>query len=471
MHVYTAFITTTTILTPAVQNLNVKMSWTDNLYSYIIKININFIKSILYLTYNIPYNCGKKVKIIMKKIIFHIDVNSAYLSWTAIKLLRDGSETDLRKIPAIVGGDMSKRHGVVLAKSIAAARYGIRTGEPITDALRKCTNLTIVPPEHHYYSQCSRQLLDLLHHYTSAISQYSIDECFAEYVPIPGDNGDPVRAAHMIKDTIRDRLGFTVNIGISTNRLLAKMASDFEKPDKVHTLFPEEVPVKMWPLPVRDLFMVGHASAAKLELLGIKTIGDLAKMDPALIEAHLKSHGRTIWEYANGIESVHIDERTKTDTSNKGIGNSTTLSADVTTEEAARKVLLELSESVAGRLRKAGFLAGMVSVEIRYNTFENVSHQMQLLSPSQATQVIYEAAGQLFHELWNGTPVRLLGIRTSKLSDCQVRQMNLFDYVRNDKQEKLDQALDSIRQKYGSKAVMRGSFLEKKRPPKATPYD
>ena len=249
------------------------------------------------------------------------------------------------------------------------------------------------------------------------------------------------------------------------------MASDFEKPDKVHTLFPEEVPVKMWPLPVRDLFMVGHASAAKLELLGIKTIGDLAKMDPALIEAHLKSHGRTIWEYANGIESVHIDERTKTDTSNKGIGNSTTLSADVTTEEAARKVLLELSESVAGRLRKAGFLAGMVSVEIRYNTIENVSHQMQLLSPSQATQVIYEAAGQLFHELWNGAPVRLLGIRTSKLSDCQVRQMNLFDYVRNDKQEKLDQALDSIRQKYGSKAVMRGSFLEEKRPPKATPYD
>ena len=194
-------------------------------------------------------------------------------------------------------------------------------------------------------------------------------------------------------------------------------------------------------------------------------------MDPALIEAHLKSHGRTIWEYANGIESVHIDERAKTDTSNKGIGNSTTLSADVTTEEAARKVLLELSESVAGRLRKAGFLAGMVSVEIRYNTFENVSHQMQLLSPSQATQVIYEAAGQLFHELWNGTPVRLLGIRTSKLSDCQVRQMNLFDYVRNDKQEKLDQALDSIRQKYGSKAIMRGSFLEEKRPPKATPYD
>ncbi|MFR7661863.1 MAG: DNA polymerase IV [Coprococcus sp.] len=403
----------------------------------------------------------------MKKIIFHIDVNSAYLSWTAIKLLRDGSNTDLRKIPAIVGGDMSKRHGVVLAKSMSAARYGIRTGEPITDALRKCASLTIVPPEHHYYSVCSHQLLDLLHHYTPSISQYSIDECFAEYVPVPGDNGDPVKAAHIIKDVIRNKLGFTVNVGISTNRLLAKMASDFEKPDKVHTLFPEEIPVKMWPLPVKDLFMVGRSSASKLELLGIKTIGDLAKMDPTLIEAHLKSHGRTIWEYANGIESVHIDDRTKTDTSNKGIGNSTTLSTDVTTEEAAGKVLLELSESVTGRLRKAGFLAGMVSVEIRYSTFTNVSHQMQLVSPSQATQVIYEAALRLFtNSEWH--TVRLLGIRTSKLSDCQVRQMNLFDYVKNDKQEKLDQALDSIRQKYGSKAVMRGSFLEEKRPPKAT---
>ena len=222
----------------------------------------------------------------MQKIIFHIDVNSAYLSWTAIKLLREGSDTDLRKIPAIVGGDMSKRHGVVLAKSMSAAKYGIRTGEPITDALRKCANLTIVPPEHHYYSQCSHQLLDLLHHYTAAISQYSIDECFAEYVPVPGDSGNPVKAAHIIKDAVRNQLEFTVNVGISTNRLLAKMASDFEKPDKVHTLFPEEIPVKMWPLPVKDLFMVGRSSAAKLELLGIKTIGDRARMDPSLIEAH-----------------------------------------------------------------------------------------------------------------------------------------------------------------------------------------
>lgn len=405
----------------------------------------------------------------MDKMIFHIDVNSAFLSWTAIKRLQEGDTVDLRTIPSVIGGDMSKRHGVVLAKSIPAARFGIKTGEPITDALRKCADLTLAPPEHSYYSQCSRQLLQLLGRFSPAISQYSIDECFIDYVPVPGDDDDCVKAAHIIKDTIREELGFTVNIGISTNRLLAKMASDFEKPDKVHTLFPSEISAKMWPLPVRDLFMVGCSSAARLELLGIRTIGDLAHTDPAILESHLKSHGRTIWEYANGIENTHIDARTKTD--NKGIGNSTTLSSDVTTETAARKILLELAESVAGRLRKANVLAGMVSVEIKYSTFESVSHQMQLASPSQSTQVIYEAASRLFHELWNGMPVRLLGIRTSKLSDSQVRQLNIFDYVQNDKQEKLDKALDSIRQKYGSQAIMRGSFLEENGPRKNTPYD
>lgn len=404
----------------------------------------------------------------MENFVFHIDVNSAYLSWTALKRLREGDSVDLRTIPAIIGGDMSRRHGVVLAKSIPASRYGIKTGEPITDALRKCTDLTIALPEHSYYSQCSEKLLALLHRFCPSISQYSIDECFAEYAPVPGDHGNCIEAANIIRETIRDELGFTVNIGISTNRLLAKMASDFEKPDKTHTLFPSEIPQKMWPLPVRDLFMVGRSSAARLELLGIKTIGDLAHTDPAILQAHLKSHGRVIWEYANGIESVHIDARTKTD--NKGIGNSTTLSSNVTTETAAFKTLLELSESVAGRLRKANSLAGMVSVEIKYHTFENVSHQMQLTAPSQSTQAIYQAACKLFRELWDGTPIRLLGIRTSKLSDSQTRQLNLFDYVQNEKQEKLDKALDSIRQRFGTQAVVRGSFLEESDSSR-TPYD
>ena len=202
-----------------------------------------------------------------EKIIFHIDVNSAYLSWTAVERMKQGGPDtlDIRTIPAIIGGDISKRRGVVLAKSIPAKKYGIITGEPVVDAFKKCPQLKSYAPDHKLYSRYSRSMIRLLQEYSPEISQYSIDECFMEYVPIPGTSS-PEEGARLIKDRIRDTLGFTVNIGISTNRLLAKMASDFKKPDLVHTLFPDEVPKKMWPLPVEDLFMVGRSSAQRLKL-------------------------------------------------------------------------------------------------------------------------------------------------------------------------------------------------------------
>lgn len=395
----------------------------------------------------------------MNPVFFHIDVNSAYLSWTAIRLLAQGETVDIRKIPAAIGGDISKRRGVILAKSIPAKAFQVTTGEPITDALKKCPHLQIVPPDHVYYQQCSHQMLDLLSRYSPDIRPYSIDECFMTYVPFRNDGGSPVKAAHIIREHIRDTLGFTVNIGVSTNKLLAKMASDFRKPDMVHTLFPDEIAKKMWPLPVQSLFMVGKSSARTLELLGIKTIGDLAHTDPAILTSHLKSHGQTIWEYANGLEYTPIDTRRHVA---KGIGNSTTLSSDVTGRAAALKVLLFLSESVSRRLRRAGQLAGMISVEIKFNNFHTVSHQMQLLTPSQNTDIIYQYVCRLFDELWDGTPIRLLGIRTSKLSDQGTVQMNLFEPESNRKLQKLDKALDDIRRKYGKDAVVRGSFLKTK---------
>ncbi|MDD3222395.1 MAG: DNA polymerase IV [Lachnospiraceae bacterium] len=395
----------------------------------------------------------------MDSVIFHIDVNSAFLSWTAIRLLAEGSSVDIRTIPAAVGGDISKRRGVILAKSIPAKAFRVTTGEPITDALKKCPNLHIVQPDHGYYQKCSEEMLSLLSEYSPDIHPYSIDECFMTYVPFPGDGGSPVSAANHIRQHIQNALGFTVNIGISTNKLLAKMASDFTKPNRVHTLFPEEIPQKMWPLPVRDLFMVGRSSAHTLELLGIKTIGDLAHTDPAILTSHLKSHGQTIWEYANGLEHTPIDTKRHIA---KGIGNSTTLASDITESFAARKVLLSLSESVSRRLRSSGQCAGMVSVEIKYNDFRTASHQMQILTPSQNTDIIYRHACQLFDELWEGTPIRLLGIRTSKLTDQSNLQMNLFDTVENKKLQNLDKALDAIRSKYGRDAVVRGSFLKSK---------
>ena len=400
----------------------------------------------------------------MNQIIFHIDVNSAFLSWTAVEQLKQGSEVDLRTIPSIIGGNQESRHGIVLAKSEAAKKYGVVTGEPVAHALRKCPDLVMAPPNHKMYSEYSRRLMTFLESYTPDIEQVSVDECYMDFAGIAHRYVSPVAAAFEIKDAVYREFGFTVNIGISTNHLLAKMASDFEKPNKVHTLFPEEIQEKMWPLSVSDLYMAGRSSVEVLHKLEIRTIGELAQTDPELLELHLKSHGRTLWEFANGVNKGKvIRERVE----NKGIGNSTTLPKDATTEEEARKVLLWLAGTVGGRLRKESMKAKMISVEIKYNTFQSVSHQKQIERGTNTDTKIYEEACQLFRELWNGQPIRLLGIRTSKLVDeTEPEQMNIFDYQeeleqdvpRSEKQEKLDKALDQIREKFGDHAIVRGSL-------------
>lgn len=277
----------------------------------------------------------------MSNLIFHIDVNSAFLSWTALSKLRAGEETDLRLIPSIIGGDMHKRHGVVLAKSIPAKAYGITTGEPVVNAYRKCPALVNAAPDHGYYRSMSRQLMEYLSGICPDIEQVSIDECYMDYTPIADRYPSPEIAAAFIKDSIYKEFGFTVNVGISDKKVLAKMASDFKKPNLVHTLYSWEIEEKLWPLPVSSLFMCGHSSVETLKKLGIITIGELAKTNPEILEAHLKSHGRTLWQYANGYDSSEvIPEPAKM----KGIGNSTTLVSDAETAEDAKKVLLHLSE-------------------------------------------------------------------------------------------------------------------------------
>ena len=410
----------------------------------------------------------------MSHIIFHIDVNSAYLSWTAVEQLKNGADVDIRTIPAIIGGDRESRHGIVLAKSPSAKKFGIRTGEPVVNAFRKCPNLHMDPPNHRMYREYSRRLMDFLKTYTPEIEQVSVDECYMDFTGIAQRFSSPVEAAYEIKARVYEKFGFTVNVGISTNKLLAKMASDFEKPNRVHTLFPEEVKEKMWPLPISDLFMAGHSSVETLRKLEIQTIGDLAKADPKLIELHLKSHGRRLWEFANGMDDS-IVEPEKAEA--KGVGNSTTLSKDVSTKEDAQKVLLSLAQSVGGRLRKHGYHAGVVNVEIKYADFTVNSHQKQLERMTASDQVIYQTAVELFCEMWNGKPIRLLGIRTSKLSqEGEPQQLSLFDlnfhssdniseevksFENSQKHEKLDQALDEIRKKFGKDAVVRASFLKK----------
>ena len=395
-------------------------------------------------------------------IFFHIDVNSAFLSWTALELLEQGSEQDIRTIPSIVGGDTQTRHGIVLAKSIPAKAYGIQTAEPVVNALRKCPNLTIVPPNHEMYRQRSKRLMEHLSQICPDIEQVSIDECFMDYTPIMDKYPSPEVAARIIKDSVREEFGFTVNVGISDRKVLAKMASDFKKPDLVHTLYSSEIEKKLWPLPVFSLFMCGHSSAETMHKLGIQTIGDLAHADLQILQSHLKSHGTTLWEYANGIDSSDI---TPEPVKMKGIGNSTTLSTDAVTKEEAYRTLLQLAETVGQRVRASHELAGMVSAEIKYASFQSVSHQTTLETPSASTDVIYTTACRLFDELWNGKPIRLLGIRTSKLiPENEPRQLSLFDYQnptpKSEKQQKLDSALDSLRSKYGQDIIKRGSLLD-----------
>ena len=405
-----------------------------------------------------------------ERLIFHVDVNSAFLSWEAVYQLKNGASTDIRTIPAIIGGDTSLRKGVVLAKSLPAKHFGIHTGEPVTDALTKCPSLQSFRPNFPLYREYSNAFITILKKYAPVVEQVSIDEAYLGMSGLHYFYSTPLEAAEKIQTEIRDTLGFTVNIGISSNKLLAKMASDFEKPNRVHTLFPEEVKEKMWPLPVSELFMAGKSSVAILEKLEIRTIGELAKTDPKLLEFHLKSHGRTLWEFANGIGDAKVQSE---ETAAKGVGNSTTLPKDVEKAEDAKKVLFSLAESVGKRLRKAGQKANMVSVEIRYSDFQNVSHQKQLGRASGADQVIYEAACSLFDELWNGKPIRLLGVRTAKLVDeDEPEQLSLFDLqfeVKSEKPKKsmeklkkLSAAMGEIRGKYGADAVIRGSVLEQR---------
>lgn len=392
-------------------------------------------------------------------VYFHIDVNNAYLSWEALYRMQELGETeDIRKLDAIIGGDISKRHGVVLAKSQSAKKYGVRTGEPVVSALKKCPGLRSFKPHMWYYKQRSKELMQLFQKYAPVVDQYSIDEAFLDMSGTYTLYGDPVAFAHRLKDEIRETLDFTVNIGISSNRLLAKMASDFSKPDKVHTLFPEEIQEKMWPLPVEDLFYVGKSTADRLHTLGIHTIGDIAKSDLSVLKAHFKSHGEVIYNFANGIDLTLED---RTEAVQKGYGNSTTIPYDIKEAEDAYHTIMGLCESVCSRMRKDDVQAAVLSVELKDSNFVVKRHQRTLLSPTDVTDECYKTACELFDELWDGAPIRLIGVAANKVTENGMRQLNLFDMESHDKLKNLDMALDSIREKYGSGAVMRGSFYQK----------
>ena len=407
--------------------------------------------------------------------IFHIDVNSAYLSWEAVRRRRDAEihpqeaagEPDLREIPSIIGGDPSRRTSIVLAKSVPAKKYGIVTGEPVSAALRKCPGLVIAPSDFALYSEMSHAFKAILREYSPVVESFSIDECFLDMTGMGRMYPDPVAAAYEIKDRIRTELGFTVNVGISSNKLLAKMASDFEKPDKVHTLFPEEIEEKMWPLPVGELFLCGKASADKLTRLHIDTIGGLAKSDLASVKAILGNKmGEQLWRFANGIDDSPVTAEAEAP---KGYSNEITFDDNITTWEQGEKVLLHLADNVSARIRRDGVKASCISITIRGNDMKKHSHQRMLDAPTDSTSKTYETARDLFRQLWDGrTNLRLIGLAMTQLDREGQRQMSLFDMLQegtkgeqtsDERDHKADAAVDALREKFGADIIKRGGML------------
>ena len=405
----------------------------------------------------------------MAHIIFHIDVNSAFLSWSAVEELNKARQegrtaVDLRTVPAIVGGDVKQRRGIVTAASIPAKKLGIRTAQPVVDAFRLCPDLIVVKSDFGLYRARSRELMALLREYSPVLQQMSFDECFLDVTELTAGESDgqirkkALHLAHEMKDRVHRELKFTVNIGISTNKVLAKMASDFEKPDKVHTLFPDEIEEKMWPLDVGKLFMAGKASAGKLRDLGIMTIGDLAGSDPKMLESHLKSHGKTLWNYANGRagDQVHTErERAKSESVER------TLPHDCIDLEDAFRYLKGLCIELAGRLFNHGYRAAEVAVLIKYADFTSATHQRQLVTVTGEAADLEQEAHALFEEMWDGKPIRLLGVRAGKLvAKGDPVQMSLTDFAKertvNARKQKADAAMKELQDRFGKAVIFRG---------------
>ena len=390
--------------------------------------------------------------------IIHIDANSAFLSWTAAWLLENGETLDLREVPSAIAGNPKNRNGIILAKSIPAKNYGIKTGQPLHEAIKLCPDILICPPNFDLYIACSDAMLSIISEYSPNVERYSVDECFLEYKDSKGSCDDVIKIGNEIRERINSELGFTVNVGIGDNKLLAKMAGELRKPNMTHTIFKEEIKEKLWPLPVGELFMVGRATKKKLNKMNINTVGDLANCDKLFLKAMLKSQGILIWNYANGIDDSKII--LNNEILRKGISNSMTIKYDVYEKEEAHKYLLSLSERVTGRLRKHHLKTSLVSIRIRNSNLMGYTHQMRLDSYMDSTSDIYKYACKLFDEIWNGEPIRQLGIALSQLCRNDSYQISVYEKINSgyEKNRKTDFVVDEVRNRFGEESIYRGVF-------------
>lgn len=392
-----------------------------------------------------------------ERIIFHIDVNNAFLSWTAVQLLEEGYNIDIRKIPAIIAGDESKRHGIVLAKSPIAKKYGIVTAETIYQAKMKCSNLKIFSPNHEIYQRKSKQLMDYLKTFTPIMEQFSIDECFLDMTGTKYLYANYLELAYKIKDEIREKFGFTVNVGIGNNKLCAKMASDFEKPDKVHTLLRSEIKEKLWPLPVNDLFMCGKKTSIELNKMNIYTIKDLAEFDFQKLEKKFKSQAKYLKQAAWGIDESKVEERKD---KRQSISTTRTLPHDEENSEKLKEVLFMQTEDVCRQLREKNLYASTIAIIYKDKYFKSTTVQEQLENVTDNTKEILKKINSLFEKSYNNIPVRLIGVRLANLTEFKNTQVSLFDIESDDnsKEESIQKTIDKINKKFGSSLIMPASI-------------
>lgn len=360
----------------------------------------------------------------MDRVIFHIDVNSAFVSWTAVKILREGGP-DMRLVPSVVSGDPSDRRSIVTAASMPAKKLGVKTATPVSMALRTCPDLVILRGDWGWYKECSQGFISICREYSPVLQQFSIDECFID-MTFRLAGRDPVAVATELKDRVRTELGFTVNVGVGSNKLLAKTASDFEKPDKVHTLWLDEVREKMWPLPVRDLLWVGKKTEQRLLAYGIRTIGDLAAMpDASLARLVGRKFADQLHESANGVDDSPVDTE---EWEAKSYSAERTFPKDLSDPKDIDRAFFNVACIVAHRIRKHGIRASCVSMFIKYKDFSVAQKQRQLSAPTDVTALILNEVRGMFTEIWDGaTPLRQVGIGLSRLTRDTDAQLSLFE--------------------------------------------
>lgn len=390
-----------------------------------------------------------------EKIVFHIDVNNAFLSWSAVKLLQEGYKEDIRTIPSVIAGNEKERRGIVLAKSPVAKKYHVVTAEPLYQARKKCPGLKVFAPDYKWYSEKSRELFNYLSRYSPTMEKFSIDECFLDMTGTKYLYNDYIKLAHFIKDDIKKRFGFTVNVGIGNNKLCAKMASDFEKPDKVHTLFKDEIVQKLWPLDVGDLLMVGRKTKDELNKLNIYTVEQLAKTDIKILKKHFKSQGEYLKNAAYGIDESKVEERSS---QTKSISVSETLPYDCTDEKKLEEIIYAFVERTTMDLRNQKQYVKTVAVFYKNNKFETYSAQEKLPRPTNKVKDIYSLALNIFRKSYKNDPIRLIGLRLADLTENNDHQLSLFDEAEAEDENDIQETIDNINKKFGKSLIAPASI-------------